>query len=95
MELVVVERLLDKPYTFAELNCMERSSASCFNLHQVRALRSYFSKDRTRVICLYEAPDAEAVRVANRKAGLPFDNVWSADVLYPEAGGPERQPPER
>jgi hypothetical protein len=83
MELVVVERLLDK-HTFAELNCMEHSFASCFSLHQVRALRSYFSKDRKRMICLYEAPDAEAVRIANRTAGLPFDSVWSADVFYPD-----------
>jgi len=83
MELVVVERLLDRPYSFAELEGMEQSSASCFHLQQVRALRSYFSKDRKRLICLYEAPDAEAVRIANRKAGLPFESVWSADVFYP------------
>lgn len=86
MEVVVVERLLDKPYTFAELDELERSAQSCFQLHQVRALRSYFSKDRKRMICLYEAPDAEAVRVANRKAGLPFETVWSADVFVPGGG---------
>ena len=83
MELVVVERVLDRPHSFAELESKERSAASCFNLQQVRPLRRYFSKDRKRLICLYEAPDAEAVRSANRKAGLPFESVWSADVFYP------------
>jgi hypothetical protein len=36
------------------------------------------------MICLYQAPDAEAVRHANRMAGVPFDRVWPAQVLAPE-----------
>ena len=36
------------------------------------------------MICLYRAPDAEAVRKANRTAGLPFDRVWPARALVPE-----------
>ena len=36
------------------------------------------------MICLFHAPDAEAVRHANRIAGAPFDRVWPAQVLAPE-----------
>ncbi|MBZ0252845.1 MAG: DUF4242 domain-containing protein, partial [Candidatus Methylomirabilis sp.] len=52
--------------------------------HNVRLLRSYVSPDRLRMICLFEAPDAESVRIANRKAGLPVDRVWTASVHEPE-----------
>jgi hypothetical protein len=47
----------------------------------VRFLRSYFSRDRRRMICLYEAPDAEAVRLAQEKAGVPFETAWTSRVV--------------
>lgn len=83
MEIVVVERLLDEPRTYEELEALETGCAGqCFQLYGVRHVHSYFSKDRKRMICVYEAPDAEAVRQANRIAGVPFERVWTADV-YP------------
>jgi hypothetical protein len=33
------------------------------------------------MICVYEAPDAEAVRKANTTAKLPFERVWSASLI--------------
>src|SRR5690606_4549242 len=36
------------------------------------------STDGRRVLCLYEAPDAEAVRSTQKQGGLPFDAVWAA-----------------
>ena len=79
MEIVVVERRLSEPRAVSEFTQRERCNAACFELHRVRPVRRYFSKDRTRLICIYEAPDAEAVRQANRTAGLPFDCVWTAE----------------
>ena len=49
----------------------------CLDTHGVSFVRTYFSQDRKRMICLYRAPDAEAVREAQRKAGMPLDAVWS------------------
>lgn len=49
----------------------------------MKFLRSYFAKDRRRMLCLYAAPDAESVRTANRTAGLPFDNICSVSVFKP------------
>jgi hypothetical protein len=47
----------------------------------VSFLRSYFAIDGRRMLCLYEAPDVESVRFANRQAGLPFDRVWGARAI--------------
>lgn len=40
--------------------------------------RSFLSTDRRRMICAFEAADAEAVRTAYRSAGEAFDRVWVA-----------------
>ena len=39
----------------------------------VRWLYSFLSADKRKTYCLYEAPSAEAIRVAARRAGLPAD----------------------
>ena len=87
MPLVIVERTLDQPTDFAELDAMERAVAWCLEVNDVKFLHSYLSTDRRRMICVYEAPDAEAVRRSQRSGGLPFDRAWSADRF---AGGDEK-----
>lgn len=77
LEFVVVERSFPAPVTFAEVQCQEGRAGWCFELHGVEFVQTFFSKDRRRMICVYRAPDAEAVRRANEQAGLPFDRVWS------------------
>ena len=42
---------------------------------------SYFSLDRRRRICVFDAKDAEAVRQAYRMSGVKFDRVWSAEQI--------------
>jgi hypothetical protein len=83
MEVVVVERQFDPGVTMQELRALDESSSWCKNAYGVRLLQSYVSADGRRVICVYEAPDAEAVRVANRKAAAPFEQVWKAAVYEP------------
>ena len=43
-------------------------------------MRSYVSKDRKRLICEFEAADAEQVRTSYRNAGVNFERCWSADM---------------
>jgi len=81
---VLVERRFDEPVAFEEILAIGERNIACFESHDARFVRSYFSTDRRRMICLYQAPDAEAVRHANRMAGVPFDRVWPAQVLAPE-----------
>lgn len=78
MSLVVVERSFSEPQIFSELQAVENAHGWCLEMHGVTFDRSYFSLDRTRMICLYQAPDAEAVRRAQRQAGLPVDRAWAA-----------------
>jgi hypothetical protein len=78
---VIVERRFDEPQIFDELQAKEESFAWCLEQHGVRFIRSYFSKDRKRMICEYEAPDAESVRRAQRTASLPFEHIWTATLF--------------
>lgn len=51
----------------------------------VNWLMSFLSADKTKTYCVYEAPTAEAVREAARRAGLPADVVVEVSELRPEA----------
>ena len=86
MAIVMVERKFDEANSFDDLQAQEDGFAWCAEQHQVTFIRSYFSKDRKRMICEYEAPDAEAVRRVQRTAAMPFERVWTATVLDWEAG---------
>jgi hypothetical protein len=47
----------------------------------VRWLFSFLSADRRRSYCLYEAPSADAVLAAARRAGIPADSVIEVDRI--------------
>jgi hypothetical protein len=91
--VVVVERSFAERTRFEEVAAREEAGAWCLDLHGVRFLRSYFSADGRRMLCLYEAPDAEAVRRAQRRIGMPLDEVWPATVeRHAERGRGSAQP---
>jgi len=46
----------------------------------VKWLYSFLSLDKKRTYCLYEAPDADAVREAARRANIPADSVMQVDA---------------
>ncbi len=81
MTTLVVERTFDEPLTDDALAAVQERMAPCLEEYGVTWVRSYFSADRRRMICHYEAPDAEAVRASNRAAEALFDQVWSAEIL--------------
>jgi len=85
MSVVVVERSFPEPAVFEALHALEEGGAWCLEAHHVRHLKSYFSRDRRRMICLYEAPDAEAVRLVHKTTKVPLENVWTARVVDHEA----------
>ena len=49
----------------------------------VRYLRSMYVPSESRVTCLFEAGDAEAVREVNDRAGIPFTRIVEAYDLTP------------
>lgn len=81
---VVVERRFPSPVSFAEIQSLEAAAAWCLEQRQVLFLRSLFASDRKRMICLYQAPDAESVRLAQRQAGLPVERVWYCEYYCPD-----------
>lgn len=81
MPQIIVERSFKTPLTEEELKAIEDRMAPCLELYRVRWIRSYWSADRRRMICEYEAADAASVKAVQREAQARFDHVWPADVL--------------
>jgi hypothetical protein len=50
----------------------------------VKWLFSFLSPDKRKTYCLYEAPNADAIRAAARRANLPADVVIEVEELRPE-----------
>jgi hypothetical protein len=84
MKLYVVERDFGEPLAAADLAATMERMGPCLEEYGLNWLRSYFSTDRTRMTCIYEGPDAESIRSAQRSAGAHFDRIWAAEMLEPE-----------
>ena len=50
----------------------------------VRWLFSFLSADRRRTYCLYEAPSAEAILAAARRANVPADEIVEVSAATPQ-----------
>jgi hypothetical protein len=82
---VLVERSFDEPVDIATIQAQEDANTWCLEAHHATFLRTFFSADRKRMLCLYRAPDAESLRLAQHQAHLPFERVWSFTVVRGEA----------
>jgi len=80
---VIVSRRFEEPAVLADVQAIENAGAGCLEAHRVRFVRTYFSRDRRRMMCLYLAPDAESVRIAQREAGMPVERVWAVRQFRP------------
>lgn len=85
MEHHVVECSFDKPLDEAEDKAMAESVDRYLAAHGGRWDRSYYSQDRTRLICDIEAPDSKTVRQAFLEANCPIDSIWQAKLFESEA----------
>lgn len=81
MEHVIVERVFADPIQAADVYASMAQGHGCLDAHRVRHLRSCLSLDGLRMICEYEAPDAESVRTANLRMGSRFERIWTAKVI--------------
>ena len=81
MPRIVVERNFDHPQSDADLSAGGIRERPCLDLYGVVWRRSLLSADRLRMVCEYEAPDAESVRKVQRQAGNEFERVWSGEVI--------------
>ena len=81
MPRIIVERTFEAPFTQQDLDAVEARMAPCLDLYDVRWIRSYWSSDRLRMICEYEAADIASVRNVQHEAEARFERAWAADVL--------------
>ena len=80
---MLVQRSFAEPVELAAIQAIEDAGTWCLEMRHVEFVRTYFSRDRTRMVCLYRAPDAESVRAAQRQAKVPFDQVWAFERVGP------------
>lgn len=85
MSYVVVERRFPQPIELAELATAARAGQGCLARHDVRYHYGYIAPDRQRMVCVFEAPDAESVRIADRQAGMPFERAYTVTLHEPAA----------
>lgn len=81
MATVIVERALPPSTTREALETMAKEASWCFETYGVTHLHSWLAKDGTRLLCLYEAPDAESVRQTQISGNLPFERVYTAEKI--------------
>lgn len=81
MARIIVERSFETPQSDAEMKVVADRERPCLSAYQVTWKRSLISADRKRMICEYEAADAETMRRIQREAGAQFDRVWVGDVV--------------
>jgi hypothetical protein len=58
----------------------------------VQWIYSFLSADKRKTYCLYEAANAEAIREAAKRAGLPADVVMEVSEVRPEMFGEPARP---
>lgn len=82
MPLFLIER------SFAE--DVDVNSAQAAHIKQINDevgiewLYSFLSADKRKTYCLYEAPNAEAIRLAARRLSIPADAIIPVSELRPE-----------
>lgn len=78
---IVVERTFATPQSDADMAAVADRERDCLGINRVAWKRSLLSDDRRRMICEYEAPDAESVRRVQRQAEATADRIWTAHVI--------------
>jgi len=81
LQRIVVERSFDTPQTDADMKLVADRERPCLAAYQASWKRSMISADRKRMVCEYEAADAETMRRIQREAGAEFDSVWIGEVI--------------
>ncbi len=81
MSRVIVERTFATPLADSDLMAFASRQQRCLEIYRVTHRRSLLSQDRRRMMCEYEAPDAESVRRVQHEAEGSFERIWVAKVI--------------
>ena len=81
MSRIVVERSFESPQSEADMKAVADRERPCLAAYDATWRRSLVSADRKRMVCEYEAADAETMRRIQREAGAQFDRIWVGEVI--------------
>ncbi len=79
--IILEHHFEDRPFDVDRYRDAQSRNAPCLDIHGVRHVVSYITPDRRRMVCVFEAPDAEAVRQTSRQLGYSYDSIWPATVV--------------
>ena len=83
MEYIILEREFPQPLTQEDPPKMA-ASVQCLELYRVEPVCSYLTGDGHRMVCVFRAPDAEALRAVARANDFPSDSVvWPSTLHTP------------
>jgi hypothetical protein len=92
MSLVIVETLAESPLTPESPTETDLRVLACLAERHATWRYSLLSRDRLRMICTFDAPDAESVRESFRKGGGFFSRIWAAELIQPQGIPPQHHP---
>jgi hypothetical protein len=87
MSDVVYLRPLDPPASPGDIQEMVGHAGACFDLHRVDWVQSFLATGGGRMLCWYQAPDAESVRIALRQLGSDVRAAWAARLVGTSGNG--------
>jgi hypothetical protein len=82
VERIVLEREFEEPLTAAGVRELA-AATQCLELYRVKPICSYLMPGGRRMVCIFEAPDAEALRSVSRVNAFQSATVWAATYHTP------------
>ena len=79
--IILEQRFEGRAFDVERFYAAQRRNAPCLRVHGVHHTVSYVTRDGLRMICVFDAPDTEAVRRAARQLGFQYESVWPATVV--------------
>jgi len=82
--------LVERTFTSGlHIPCNEDGASACMGVVEQNAIgnvnwvQSFVSTDKQNTFCIYDAPDAESIRIVAVRNGLPVDRITEVRVLDP------------
>jgi Nickel responsive protein SCO4226-like len=77
---IILEREFDEAVDEAGFTAMALAAAGCMSLYRVQWHESLLAEDGRRLVCRFQAPDAEAVRMVSREVPARVRVAWAGSV---------------
>jgi len=82
VEWVILEREFPEPLT-PEVVVEMAQETTCLEIYRVKPVRSYLMDGGRKMVCVFEAPDAEALRAVARANEFPPGSIWASTLHTP------------